>query len=296
MSANGPSVTGVATGSGGTNGSSPEPRLPKSAELPDRRRRGVPSDRKLLALTVFTPVALLLLWEISSRTGVLDARFFPPPSTVLAEAGRRFQNVELLQPLLNNTAITGRRVGIGFALGGALGMLVGIAMGLSVHVRAALRALVYGTYPTPKLAIFPLLIVLLGLGESSKIAMIALGTFYMVCINTVSGIVHASEMYHEVGRAFKIPPMVQLRRIVLPSAMPSIIAGIKLGIGQALILVISVEFVASADGLGYFIWNSWQVLDITGMFMGLTIVAVAGAAIVMGGERAEKRVLHWTHR
>lgn len=251
--------------------------------------------RRVLLMTT-TPLAALGLWEVAARLGVVDSRFFPPPLAILAAAWHMVTTPELVGPLLDNLAVTARRVGLGYGVGVLAGLVVGWAMGLSGRVRDALSAIVYGTYPTPKIAVFPLLIVLFGLGEQSKIAMIALGTFYMVCINTINGIVYSNGIYAEVARAFSLPWHVQQFRITLPAALPSVVAGLKLGFGQALILVISVEFVGSSDGLGYYIWNSWQVLDIIGMFVGLAIVAVVGGLTVVVGDYAERKLMPWSQQ
>jgi NitT/TauT family transport system permease protein len=169
-------------------------------------------------------------------------------------------------------------------------------MGLSTTVRFCLGPLVTATFPTPKLAIFPLLIVIFGLGDASKIALITLGVFYMTCLSTVSGVLYSNPLHRDVARAFRIPAWTRWSRIVVPAALPSIVTGLKLGLGQALILVVSAEFVAAQEGLGHFIWDSWQVLDVSRMFMGLFVVAITGGGAVLLGEMMERRLTPWvTH-
>jgi ABC-type nitrate/sulfonate/bicarbonate transport system permease component len=115
----------------------------------------------------------------------------------------------------------------------------------------------------------------------------------MTCINSLSGVQYANPIYHDVAKAFRIPAATRWFRIIIPSALPAIVTGLKLGIGQALILVVSAEFVSSNNGLGYFIWNSWQVLDISRMFMGLVIVSVIGGIAVIGGNALERFLIPW---
>jgi NitT/TauT family transport system permease protein len=166
-------------------------------------------------------------------------------------------------------------------------------MGTNRIARFGLAPLVNATYPMPKVALLPLLLVLLGIGESSKVALVALGVFFMVALNTLSGVTFSSPLYRDVARAFGFPRRLYYRYVVIPSAMPSIITGIKLGIGQALILVVSVEFISSNNGLGYFIWNAWQILNIPRMFVGLAVVLLLGAAAAWLGTFLERALVPW---
>src|ERR1019366_4702994 len=141
------------------------------------------------------------------------------------------------------------------------------------------------------LAIFPLLIVIFGLDDPSKIVLVAIGVFYMTCLTTLSGVLYSNPLHRDVARAFRIPAWTRWFRIVLPAAMPSIVTGLKLGLGQALILVVSAEIVAAQEGLGHFIWDSWQVLNVSRMFIGLIVVALTGGAAVLFGEILERRLV-----
>jgi ABC-type nitrate/sulfonate/bicarbonate transport system permease component len=246
-----------------------------------------------IALGVGFPCALLLLWELLANIGAIDRRFFPAPSRIfvglfglLGDPGERGR-------LVVDILATYQRLAIGYGIGATLGVVTGVAMGLSTAVRFCLGPLISATFPTPKLAIFPLLIVMFGLGDASKIALITLGVFYMTCISSLSGVVYSNPIHHDVARAFKIPAWTRWSKIVVPSALPSIVTGLKLGLGQALILVVSAEFVAAQEGLGHFIWDSWQVLDVTRMFMGLIVVALTGGAAVILGEMLEHRLTPW---
>lgn len=175
-----------------------------------------------------------------------------------------------------------------------LGVVTGVTMGLSTNVRYALGPLVNATFPTPKLAIFPLLIVIFGLGDPSKIALITLGVFYMTCLSTLSGVLYSNPLHGDVAQAFKMPAWTRWSRVVVPAALPQIVTGLKLGLGQALILVVSAEFVAAQQGLGQFIWDSWQVLDVSRSFVGLIVVALTGGAAVLIDETVERKLIPWS--
>lgn len=245
--------------------------------------------RRKLLWGVLTPVALLLLWELASRTGLLDENFFPAPSTVLLESLRYITDSDLRGELLDNLAASGIRLGLGFVLGSLLGIVVGLLMGLVPVVRYALNAVITATYPLPKLALFPLMIIFFGIGDASMIALVTLGVFFMLCINTVGGVTYSPPIYADVAQAFELPRTTRLLRVTIPAAIPSVIGGLRLGFGQALIIVVSTEFVSGQDGIGYIIWNSWQVLNVSAMFVGLTIVGLVGwlgsSVITMLGRR-----------
>lgn len=261
--------------------------------LAARRRR-----TKLLqqiGLGLGFPCLLLLAWEIAVAAGWVDRRFFPAPTdTAVGLVALLADPVERARLFVDMTA-TYQRLVIGYGIGATLGVVTGVAMALSNLVRYALGPLVNATFPTPKLAIFPLLIVIFGLGDPSKIALIALGVFYMTCLNTLSGVLYANPIYRDVAQAFRMPAWTRWTRVVVPSAMPAIVTGLKLGLGQALILVVSAEFVAAQEGLGHFIWDSWQVLDVSRMFMGLIVVALTGGAEVLFGEVLERRLIPWAN-
>lgn len=242
------------------------------------------------------PIALLLLWEAAVHLGLIDRRFFPAPSEVTSRIGELLADDRERARLLLDIGVTYQRLIYGYLIGAISGVAVGLAMGLSETVRYSLGPLVNALFPMPKLAIFPLLIVVFGLGDPSKVALIALGVFFMTCLNTLSGVLYSNPVHREMAQAFRIPRLTRWFRIVIPSAMPSIVTGLKLGLGQALILVVSAEFVASQNGLGQFIWQAWQVLDVSRMFMGLVVIALTGGAAVLFGEFLERKLIPWANQ
>ena len=242
------------------------------------------------------PIFLLAVWQLCAMLGLIDQRFFPPPTRIASVAVSVFTSPVEAKLVANDVVATMGRVVWGYIIGALLGIIAGAFMGLYRPVRYALAPMVYATFPTPKLAIFPLLIIIFGLGDGSKTALVALGVFYMTCINTLSGVLYANPIYHDFAKAFRLPLHVQWFRVIVPSALPSIMTGLKLGIGQALILVVSSEFVSASDGIGYYIWNSWQILDISRMFVGLLIVSVLGGVAVVLSNSAERALIPWVKR
>lgn len=241
------------------------------------------------------PLFLLLLWQVLVMAGLIDRRFFPAPTEVAVRIVELLSNEGERAKLWIDISATFQRLFFGYVIGASAGVLAGLAMGLSAPVRFSLGPLVGALFPMPKLAIFPLLIVMFGLGDPSKVALIALGVFFMTCLNTLSGVLYSNPVHQEMAQAFRIPRMTRWFRVVVPSAMPSIVTGLKLGLGQALILVVSAEFVAAQEGIGRFVWDSWQVLDVSRMFMGLVVIALTGGAAVLLGEFVERRLIPWSN-
>jgi NitT/TauT family transport system permease protein len=259
-----------------------------------RRRRRLRAEA--IGLGIACPLLLLAIWQSFDAMRLIDPRFFPPPTQVAADAAAILADATQRAQLLADTLVTLRRLAIGFGLGSVSGVVMGLAMAVSPRLRFGFGPVVYGTYPLPKIAIFPLLIALFGIGEGGKTALVTMGVFYMTCINTLSGVLYAAPIYRDVARAFRVPALTNWLHIVLPSAMPSIMTGLKLGLGQALILVVSAEFVSADDGIGHYIWDSWQVLAIPRMFVGLVMVTVIGGLAVLLGSVAERRLVPWaTH-
>jgi ABC-type nitrate/sulfonate/bicarbonate transport system permease component len=235
-----------------------------------QRSRGVE-----IGLALLTPIAVLLLWELCSLFGILDARFFPPPTAIFAKLGELVANGELW----GHISVSMMRLGIGFILGLVPALILGVLMGLYKPIRSALQPLVSGTYPIPKSALLPLVMLIFGLGEMSKVVMVAIGVFYPVVLNTITGVMNVPKIHYDVAHNFGASRWQIFRKVAIPGAMPSIMTGIELGAGLGLILIAIAEMVGAESGLGYMIWNAWELYSVESMYVGLLVVAVIGYAL-----------------
>ena len=240
-------------------------------------------------LAVLSPLALLVLWEVLTRTTILDDRFFPAPTAIAST----FVDVAKSGELWDNTWISVRRVVLGLLLGGIPALAIGLCMGLYRPVRAALDPLVAATYPIPKSAIVPLLLLIFGLGEMSKVVMVAIGAFFPIVMNTSAGVREISPMYHDVGRTFGASRWQTFRTIAFPGALPLIMTGVRLAIGLALILIVIAEMIGAKSGLGYMIWNAWQIFAVPTMYVGLITVSVLGVLFTLALTEAERLLIPW---
>jgi NitT/TauT family transport system permease protein len=240
-------------------------------------------------LTVLSPIGFLLVWEGLSRAGVLDPRFVPPPSTVLHTLILMIRTGELPY----HVGVSLRRIVLGFLLGAVPAVGTGLAMGLSRPVRALLMPLVSAIYPIPKIAVYPLIIFYLGLGEASKISIVALSIFFLVLLSTMAGVLAVDPAYFKIARAYGADVRRVVTTVAFPGALPHIFTGLKLGMGFALIVIVGAELLGSDAGIGYLIWRAYQIFAVDAMFAGLLVTAALGWVATSVLDWLEQRLLPW---
>jgi ABC-type nitrate/sulfonate/bicarbonate transport system permease component len=240
-------------------------------------------------LSFTSPILLILLWQFGAVVGWVDTRFFPSPSAIFAEAWAMIGSGELWM----HFSISLQRIVIGYCIGAVPGVLIGLAMGLFGPIRAIIQPLVDATFPIPKIAVLPLFIMVFGLGEQSKYAIIATAVIYLVLINTVAGVRNIDKIYLDVGKNFGASNWMMFTDIALPGALPLVVAGLKLGMGIALLVIVSAEFVGARSGIGYLIWTSWQVFQVEKMYVGLLVSAVLGFGSAILLNYLERVVIPW---
>jgi ABC-type nitrate/sulfonate/bicarbonate transport system permease component len=240
-------------------------------------------------LGIASPIALLAVWEIAARLNYIDVRFFPAPSSVIATMIEMLRSGELI----TNTLVSLRRLALGAVIGGVPALVLGIAMGLNRWVRAAFDPIVAATYPIPKSAILPLALLIFGLGEGSKIFMVAIGVFFPVVINATTGVLEINRIYLDVGRNYKASRWNTFWTIALPGALPVIMTGFKLGIGIGLILIALAEMIGAKSGLGYMIWTAWETFSVEQMYVGLFAIAIIGFVLTILLNEIERIIIPW---
>ncbi|MCG3134929.1 MAG: putative aliphatic sulfonates transport permease protein SsuC [Planctomycetes bacterium] len=260
-----------------------------STYLMMRRLLKMSAGRRDRLISVLSPFVLLAIWELSARLGMIDTRFFPAPITILHTLiGLMDSGV-----LWTHTWASLQRLFWGFLLGGIPALVLGIIMGLSRPVRAAIDPIIAATYPIPKSAILPLILLVFGLGEASKIVMVAIGMFYPICINSVAGVLEINKIYLDVGKNFQASRWQMFRTIALPGALPFIMSGIKLGVGMGLILIAIAEMIGAKSGLGFMIWDAWEILSVDTMYVGLIMIAVIGYLFSLFLTEVERWIIPW---
>ncbi|MGQ4557566.1 ABC transporter permease subunit [Halobellus sp. GM3] len=247
-------------------------------------------DRQLL-LSFLSPVVILVTWEISSRVGVLNPQFFPPPSTVLVKTYDLLfgPNAELI----HQTLVSLGRILPAFVIGGGLGIVLGVLMGWSETLDNIFDPVVSAMYPLPKVVLLPILFLIFGLNETSRIVALGLAIFLLVVINTAAGARQVDNEYIEAAKDNGASNYTMLREVILPATLPHIFSGLSLGMGVAFILIVVVEMVAAESGLGYMIWNSWELFTIRRMYVAIITINVLGILFTYGLEWTGKYLTRW---
>ncbi len=241
------------------------------------------------ALAILSPLAVIGLWQLASNLGFIDLRYVPSPASI-AEAG---WDLTLSGQLWHHMGATLRRLVVGFILGAVPGVAIGMVMGLNRWVRAALDPLVAALYPIPKIAILPLLMLVFGLGDGSKVAVVAMSVLFLTIINTTAGVVQLERIYFDVARNFGTPWHLLFLRVILPGVLPNIFAGLRISMGVSLVVLIGAEFVTSRSGIGYLIWTSWETLVVENMFVGIIVITVLGVVSTFFLHECERILIPW---
>ena len=225
-----------------------------------------------LLLPLVVLAGIFILWEAFGRFGLLNPLFFPVPSRITLAFLEMVADGEIQE----NLSISLFRLFSGFFIGAIAGIILGLTMGASERLKRLLDPVIAATYPIPKLAIFPLLMVIFGIGEFSKIIAIALGCFFITLINTMGGVRAINSVYFEVARNYGASRWKKFTRVMLPASLPMIFTGIRVALGMSLIIVVSVEFVSANYGIGAMIWTSWQTFEIEKLYVGIFLCAILG--------------------
>lgn len=240
-------------------------------------------------VAVLSPLGLLTIWELLSRVGVLDPRFVPPPSVI----GGTLVALTRTGELPYHIGVSVERIVAGFILGAVPAVALGLAMGLNRAVRSAVMPIVSAVYPIPKIAVYPLIIFYLGLGEASKVSIVAVSIFFLVLLNTMAGVLGLDRAYLNIARAYGARPLDMFATIAWPGALPSIFTGLKLGMGFALIVIVGAELLGSDAGIGFLIWRAYQIFAVDVMFAGLLVTALLGWLATLGLDWLERWALPW---
>jgi ABC-type nitrate/sulfonate/bicarbonate transport system permease component len=241
------------------------------------------------ALRVLALVAAVALWEALTRIGWVPVLFLPSPLGVLAEAGDMIRSGELFMHLGASLV----RLVLGFVVGGILGVLAGIVVGFFPVAEAIGEPLIAATFPVPKIALLPLLILWLGLGEPSKIAVIALGVFFPMAINTYTGVRQADPLLVRAAVSFGARRWSVIRKVILPSALPMIFAGLRLGAGTALLLLVAAEMIAVESGIGFLVLHAGNIMSTTKLMVGIVVLSLLGLFSHWGLSRLERLAIPW---
>lgn len=271
----------------------PDTLLPLAAA--NRPRRAVAfrargfAPRRLRGGPPVSFAAVLLLWWAATSLGWVSDLALPRPWEVLNALSAMVLDGSLAVNLLTSL----RRLLLGWALGAAAGTLVGFAVGMSSLARSSALPIVSAIFPVPKIALLPLFILWLGIGETSKVATIAFGVFSPTVIATFAGVDSVDRTLIRMAQSFGVPQWTIVRRIVLPGAMPAILSGIRISASIGIILLVAAEMIGAQYGIGAMVLASGNLMQTDQLVAGVLVLSALGFAVSQVIGFAERRLLRW---
>jgi NitT/TauT family transport system permease protein len=290
----------------------------------ERIGRDVPPKRRKLyerTLAFGFPVLALVAWQWIVDAGILNPLWFPQPTRIAAALWDltvhfdRFSGTSLLgRPWLipwkfesdgwagvwslfaeSHVWATLGRVAAGFVIGAIPGIMLGIVMGINQTVRLMLDTTLSAIYVLPKIAIFPIVMLMFAdpFGEGPKIAVVALSVFFLMTINTMAGVRDIDPVFVMAGRNYGARGLPLYRHVIIPAALPVIFAGLRLALGTALIVIISIEFLRAKQGVGFMTFYYWEVMSPEKMYAGLVVVMILGVLLTYGLQWLQRRLMPW---
>lgn len=256
-----------------------------------RRARGSPAHRlpKRPWGRLGAPLIFLGLWEGAVRGLDLPPYLIPTLSSVLVDFGLQLSSGDLLYHI--GTTV-GRSVA-GILAGGVLGVGLGLLMGWYSWMEQGFDFLIAATYPLPKIALIPLLVVWMGIGEMPRLVMALLGAFYPILINTVVGVKGVDPILIKAARDMGASDHQLFREVMLPGSLPVIFAGLKLGAGISFILVVASEMLFGESGVGFLVQDAASILRVDRVFMGLLVLCGLGILLFQAVDALERIALPW---
>jgi NitT/TauT family transport system permease protein len=245
------------------------------------------------ALPPLTIVAAVAAWEALVRLKGIAPIYLPAPSSVFVYLSRMIADGSMPYHL----GITLLRIFVGFGLAAVFGIALGVLMGMSRTIARVADVWIAALYPLPKISLIPLLIIWVGTGEAYKIVISAVSAFFPIVISTYSGIRQTDRGLIKAAKDLGANARQIQLKVVIPGAIPSIFAGLHLGMGIAIILVVAAEMIggSSQGGMGWLLISSGQVMETEKVFASLIVLAVVGAVVIKLQQWIDRKVAPWVN-
>jgi sulfonate transport system permease protein len=235
------------------------------------------------------PVVVIGIWKWADIAGYIKPYTMPPPEKIVTTA-IEFWKEGALQ---NNIAASVIRVGEGFLIALAGALLLGIGIGLSKKLDMLTGIIIQILKPIPPIAYIPLAILWFGIGESSKIFIIVIGAFFPVLLNTVEGIKNIDRRFIELTRVYEAPRRRVVTHVILPGALPFIMAGVRIGLGNAWICVVAAEMIAATKGVGYMLMDGRNLARPDMVILCMLIIGIFGKCMDDGLKLFSRSIIRW---
>ena len=262
--------------------------MPEIAGPVPFRARGF-APRSIPAAAVGTLVVLVLLWQAGASAGLISTMFLPAPVAI----SRALVSLAVSGELWRNLSASLQRLAIGWSIGTVCGIALGFLVGVSSWARSPGMAVVSALFPIPKIALVPLFIIWFGIGEGSKDVTLAFGVFFPTVISTAAGVDALPRGLVRMGQAFGLSRAAILWRIVLPGALPSILAGFRVTTSIAIILLVAAEMIGAERGIGAFVLQAGNLYDTDNLLAGIVVLSLLGLLVAWVLGRLERWLLAW---
>jgi ABC-type nitrate/sulfonate/bicarbonate transport system permease component len=267
--------------------------LPQDDRKADKRPvafRGAGFSPKAGRYSSWIAIILVIgLGQLAGSTGWVNALFLPTPLAI----ARALYQLAISGALWHHVSVSIMRIGTGWILGTIAGVIVGFGIGLSSLARSVGITFISALFPIPKIALLPLLILWLGIGEEPKIATIALGVFFSTAISVYSGVDQVPRNLIRMAQSFNVPFATIVRHVIWPGALPSILAGFRITASVALLLVVSAEMIGAEFGIGAFVLQAGNLMQTDRLLAGVVILSLFGLTVGRLINWLEMRLLHW---
>lgn len=249
---------------------------------------GLKAATSKLINTFITVILIGALWQVLSM--VLQTTAFPPPGEAIQSFGALF-----FTDLMPHLQISIYRVGISLIIAAILGIPLGLFLGKNKRADDLSAPFLYLTFPVPKVVFLPIFLILLGIGDLSKIVMITLIVFYQIVVTTRDAARNVQQEYVLSVESLRASNFELYRHVYFPACLPLILTSLKLGLGTAMAILFLVETYATQKGIGYFIMNSWSSLAYDKMFAGIIAMGLMGFVIYLLLDTCEKIFCSWVN-
>lgn len=235
------------------------------------------------------PILLIMIWQIASSVGVLQSRVLPAPTAVVSAFWHLLVSGELWQ----HVKVSAGRAFLSLLVGGGLGLILGLLNGSSRIASTLLDTTLQMIRNIPALALIPLVILWFGIDETAKLFLVAVGVFFPMYINTYHGIRSVDPQLIEMGKSYGLNRWQLYKDIILPSAMPSILVGLRFSLGLVWVLLIVAETISAQAGIGYMTMNAREFLQTDIVLVGILLYALLGKLADVLAQALEHYLLRW---
>lgn len=240
-------------------------------------------------VSIVSILCLLAIWELICQSGVISSLFLPAPTAIISALLQMIADGEIGVSL----AASLYRILAGFFIGSLVGLAVGLVTGTSALMDKIGTPIVNAIYPIPKIALLPLFILWLGIGELSKVTIIALGVFFPVAMNTYSGVKNVDTLLLKVAASFNASWWMTMKSVVLPNALPMIFAGLRLAAGTSLLLLVAAEMIAAQVGIGALILHYGDLMITDRLMAGVIVLSLLGLVFNLILQFLERKTIPW---